>query len=180
MEHSVSKNRDRKRDNRTVSLSVGEKKIIMENTFIIYILCAYDQLQKKLKIKYVILILSKFKCRLKEDYHLIKFISISYIMISSLRNIYVFLYSIRIFVGWCGLTSRSSWYFMVKKFFSLCKVHRLVHVARVKWSAIVYRDMQCTENVYRIVQKDEVSFITSMEDGQLRSSMYEQIMIQQC
>lgn len=69
---------------------------------------------------------------------------------------------------------------MVKKFFSLCKVHRLVHVARVKWSAIVYRDMQCTENVYRIVQKDEVSFITSMEDGQLRSSMYEQIMIQQC
>lgn len=66
MEHSVSKNRDRKRDNRTVSLSVGKKKIVMENTFIIYILCAYDQLQKKLKIKYVILILSKFKCRLKE------------------------------------------------------------------------------------------------------------------
>lgn len=63
---------------------------------------------------------------------------------------------------------------MVKKLFSLCKVHRLVHVARVKWSAIVYRDMQCTENVYRIVQKDEVSFITSMKDGQLRSSMYEQ------
>lgn len=132
----------------------------MENTFnyfhyIYYIrmfLCI-DQLQKNYeKEKYFILILSKFKCRLK-DYYLIKFISLknwSHLPVHRISwfqvwGIYIYIYNIRIFVGRCGLTSRSSWYFMVKKLFSLCKVHRLVRVARVKWSAIVYRDTQCTE-----------------------------------